>query len=341
MVKQRLIVWAALAAAATSSVEISASPADDPVAHREINGTVWVANRGADTIRGFDAGTGETVATVSMRAGSQPGDVAYARGKLYVSEEFGSPPAIAIVDPDDPGGEIHRIYTGPRPHHVHASVGGKLVAFGEFATNRVGVIDTRTDTLLGEWEVSTNPAARTHAGVFSPDGHTLYVANEVVDELAALDPVSGTPLWSMNVPRAHELIVTHDGKTAYVSGRTANVLYVVDLEQHAIVRTIELGPMPDTLRLSANEKLLTVGLRGAPAQVAVIDTATFDVHMVTIGGAMTVAGHQWTSPNGHFTFASFEGPGAGVAVIAHDQDDAVVQTLSYPGRPHGVAFVRP
>ena len=63
--------------------------------------------------------------------------------------------------------------------------------------------------------------------------------------------------------------------------------------------------------------------------------------IVTIGGTGTIAGHQWTSPNGHFTFAAFERPGAGVAVIDHRQDNAIVQTLAYPGRPHGVDFARP
>jgi 6-phosphogluconolactonase (cycloisomerase 2 family) len=339
MTKQRLTMCAFIAVLAALAVAMSVSFADDP-ARRDINGTIWVANRGANTIRAFDAATGATVATVNMRTDSQPGDLAYARGKLYVSEEFGSPPAIAIVDADTHV-VLDRITTGPRPHHVHASVGGKLIAYGVFGTNKVGIIDTRTDTLLGEWPASTNSAARSHAGVFSPDGHIVYVANEVTDELSALDPITGELHWTMTVPKAHELIVTHDGSTAYVSGRTANVLYVVDLERRQIVRTIPLGPMPDTLRLSANEKLLTVGLRGAPAQVAIVDTTTFDSHVVTLGAATTVAGHQWTSANGHFTFAAFEGPGAGVAVIDHEQDDAVVQTLSYAGRPHGVAFVRP
>src|SRR3954449_8447136 len=87
---------------------------------RELNGTIWVANRGANTIRGFDAATGDVVATAPMRAGSQPGDLAYAKGKLYVAEEFGSPPAIAIVDPAT-GEVLGRIFTGPRPHHVHAN----------------------------------------------------------------------------------------------------------------------------------------------------------------------------------------------------------------------------
>jgi hypothetical protein len=117
---------------------------------------------------------------------------------------------------------------------------------------------------------------------------------------------------------------------------------MVDLEHHVITATIPLGPAPDTLQLSANEKLLTVGLRGTPAQVAIIDTDAFAIEaIVDIAGAGTIAGHQWTSPNGHFTFAAFEGPGAGVAVIDHRQGNAIVQTLDYPGRPHGIDLARP
>jgi hypothetical protein len=275
-----------------------------------------------------------------MRANSQPGDLAFAKGKLYVAEEFGTPPAIAIVDAES-GAVLGRIFTGPRPHHVHASVGGNLVAYGVFGTNRVGVIDTHTDTLLGEWAASMNPAARSHAGVFSPDGRTVYVANDVVNELSAVNPYTGELMWVMTVPNAHELIVTHNGKTAYVSCRAGNALRVIDLERQEIVDTIPLGPLPDTLRLSANEKLLTVGLRGSPAQMAIVDTETFALEIVTIGGAGTIAGHQWTSPNGHFTFAAFEGPGAGIAVIDHTDGDAIAETLDYPGRPHGVDFASP
>lgn len=178
---------------------------------------------------------------------------------------------------------LQRIFTGSRPHHVHASVGGHLVAFGLFGTNKAGIIDTHTDTLLGEWPASTNSAARSHAGAFSPDGRTVYVANDIVNELSAVDPLTGELLWTMTVLFADELIVTHNGKTAYVSGRAGNVLHVVDLERHEIVRTIPLGPMPDTLGLSANEKRLTVALRGTPAQVAIVDTETLEHDNVTIG----------------------------------------------------------
>jgi hypothetical protein len=160
-----------------------------------------------------------------------------------------------------------------------------------------------------------------------------------VNELAALDPRSGELLWTMIVPAVHELIVTHDGKTAYVTCRAASELRVVDLRHHVVTATVPLGPLPDTLQLSANEKQLTVGLRGTPAQVAVVDTRTLAFERVTIGGPGTIAGHQWSSPNRHWTFAAFEGPGAGIAVIDHREANTVVQTVAYPGRPHGVAFV--
>lgn len=305
-----------------------------------VKGTIWVANRGVHTIRAFDAATGELGNTVVMRPGSQPGDLAYANGKLYVAEEFGTPPAIAIVDAET-GAVTNRILmaAGSRPHHVHASVRGDLVAFGLYGTDMVAVVDTRTDTLLGPWD--TNPAStsgRAHAGAFSKKG-TLYVASDASNEVIALDPRTGEILWRMDVPGAHELVVTRHGKTAYVSRRTANTVSVIDLRRQTYTDVLTLG-LPDTLQLSANEKQLTIGLRTTPAQVAVVDTRTFDYELVRIGPMLdttTIAGHQWTSKNGRFTFASFEGgTSPGVAVIDHRAGNQVVQTLAYPGRPHGV-----
>ena len=160
----------------------------------KIEGTIWAANRGAHTIQGFDARTGEVVRTVSMAPSSQPGDLAFARGKLYVAEEYPPPAIVAGAQPEiapivDPGsGDVlERIPIGTepsstvqswRPHHVHASRDGRFVAFGLYGTDLVAVVETRTDTLLGPWD--TNPATtngRAHAGVFSPSGRKLYVAS--------------------------------------------------------------------------------------------------------------------------------------------------------------------
>jgi DNA-binding beta-propeller fold protein YncE len=305
---------------------------------RAISGTVWVANRGDNTIRAFDTTTGDTSITIAMAAGSQPGDLAYAKGKVYVTEEQGATPAIAIVDLQS--GNIGRIFTGigTRPHHVHASTSGELVAVGLYGTDMVAVVDTRDDLLLGPWDTNPNTTSgRVHAAVFSQDDNTLYLANEGANELCAMDPRTGSVLWTMEVPAIHELATTHNGKIAYVTRRGANRLAVVNLETHTYTDVLAVG-LPDTLQLTANEKVLTVGLRTSPAQVAVVNTETFTYDIVTLSvpGAPTVAGHQWTSLNGRYTFASFEGPGAGVAVIDHFAGNRIVQRLLYPGRPHGI-----
>jgi DNA-binding beta-propeller fold protein YncE len=310
---------------------------------RPVNGTIWAANRGAHSVAAFDAATGDLIRTVPMAAGSQPGDLAIAKGKVYVAEEFGTPPAVAILDADS-GALLRRITfaAGARPHHVHNSPGGNLIAVGLFGTDRVAVIDTADDVLIGEWD--SNPATtsgRIHAAVFSQDGNTLYLANEAAGELVSMDPRSGAVAWRLAVPQIHELIVMRNGKTAYVTRRTANRLALVDLETPAYTDILNLG-LPDTLAMSANEKLLTVGLRISPARLAVVDTESLSTTLVPLSARDepgTVGGHQWTSPSGRYTFASFEGGGQpGLAVIDHHEGNAVVQRLPYAGRPHGVDY---
>jgi hypothetical protein len=316
-----------------------------------VNGLIWAANRGAHTIRAFDADTGDIVHTVNMAPTSEPGDLAYAKGKLYVAEERGPAPAIAIVESRS-GDLLGRIPVpvGSRPHHVHASSGGNLVAVGLYGTDLVAVVDTHTDTLLGPWD--SNPAttnARIHAGVFSNNESTLYLASDTTGEVVAIDPRSGFIYWRLAVPAAHELAVTHDQRTLFVTRRTQNQLAVVQLDPDAAIAptsyhdVLALG-LPDTLRLSADEKLLTVGLRTMPAQLAVVhlDTWPFGVELVRLSldaptEAMTIGGHQWTAPSGRYTLASWEGgEHPGIAIIDHKNDNTVVQRLEYPGRPHGV-----
>jgi hypothetical protein len=344
------LVFAALGSAALASLAAGGSGATAEL--RGVDGTIWVANRGLHEIRAYDAATGADVGEVDMAPASQPGDLAYARGKLYVAEEFGTPPAIAIVDPEG-GTVLGRIPMAPgsRPHHVHASENGRLVAFGLYGTDDVAVVDTRRDALLGVWDTNPAPGAesgRAHAGVFSPNGRILYVASDASNEVVALDPRTGQVLWRLAVPGAHELAVTRNGRTAYVTRRTANCVSVIDLRRHDGFTDVLTLQLPDTLQLAAGDRLLTVGLRAMPAQVAVVDTRTFAFELVRIGpfaDATTIAGHQWTSRNGRFTFAAYEGGGTpGVDVIDHRAGNDVVASFPYlaePGgvsRPHGVTF---
>jgi DNA-binding beta-propeller fold protein YncE len=195
---------------------------------------------------------------------------------------------------------------------------------------------------------STN--ARIHAAVFANDESTVYLASDSTGEVIAMDPRTGDVFWRLSVPSAHELAVTHNQKLLYVSRRTANRLAVIHLDNDASVKpsgfedVLTLG-LPDTLRMSANEAMLTVGLRTSPARLAVVDTRTFEVQFVNLSGpgeTTTIGGHQWTSRDRRYTLATFEGgTNPGIAVIDHKAGNIVTETLSYPGRPHGVEHIRP
>src|SRR6187455_1443129 len=58
------------------AVVVTGSLAIGTADRRPVNGTIWAANRGAHTIRGFDAATGTLVKTIAMSPNSQPGDLA-------------------------------------------------------------------------------------------------------------------------------------------------------------------------------------------------------------------------------------------------------------------------
>ena len=187
-----------------------------------MNGTIWVANRGANTVRAIDADTLEPVWTIPMAANSQPGDLAIAKHKVYVAEEFGTPPAIAIIDASS-GALLSRIVlpANSRPHHVHASQGGNFVAAGLYGTDTVAVVDTHTDALVGIWDSNPNGTdARVHAAVFSNDEHTLYLASDTTGEIIAMDPLSGTVYRRLGVPAAHEMAIEQPNLLV-VSRRTA------------------------------------------------------------------------------------------------------------------------
>jgi DNA-binding beta-propeller fold protein YncE len=299
-------------------------------------------------VAAFDASTMELVKTVPLEAPAS--DVAVGRfGKVFVGEEGIN--QIAVIKAAT-GERVGEITTASRPHHLEASRNGRWITYGAYGTNRVGVIDARTGQLVGEWAASEHAAARSHASVITANGRTVYVANDTTSEVTEIDVRTGQlVLPSIAVPHAHELILTRDQRTMYVVGRTADMLHVVDLRTRTMTdEMLMIGPMPDTLQLVDHDRTITVGLRGTPAQILTVGTDPLEVdgEPITIGGAGTVAGHQWTSPNGRWTLAAFEGGTTpGLARIDHRTGEIVTAEFprsatspELPSRPHGLDVER-
>jgi YVTN family beta-propeller protein len=223
---------------------------------------------------------------------------------------------------------------------MHASADGTRVYVAEFGTNKIGVIDTMTDSLVAEWATGP-PTERTHAPAPTHDGKTVYAVNSLSNTLVALDAHTGAIEWSMPTgANPSELHVAHDSRTGYLSVRNDDEVDVIDLAARQVTRRIPVGDQPDTVQLSPDGQTLVVALRGTPAEVDVINLRSFAVSKVIFPGER-LAGHNWLSANGRYTFVSLDDPGA-VGVIDH-RTNSVVATWPYPGggSVHGMFYDDP
>jgi YVTN family beta-propeller protein len=312
-------------------------------------GTVWVTNQTLNTVAAFDARTGRLLGTVAV--GAKPiGIVAPpGTGKVYVSNE--SDDTISVLDKAT--GAASTIKVGDGPHHMVHSAAGGSVWFGEFNANTIGVIDTRSGGYR-HLVASADPGAKTHAVWIGRSGRTVYAVNSIADTFTALRTATGTPRW-FDLPvgdQPSEVLVTPNGRTAYLSIRGEDKITVYDLAGGSPRKTgeVTVGDQPDTLQLTPNRKTLVVAVRGTfttatgvAARVDLVDTRNLRTTPVWIAGA-TTTGHQWLSPDGRWTFVAIESAAGaslppGVAVI-DNRHAKVVATWAYPGggRPHGVYF---
>jgi YVTN family beta-propeller protein len=303
-------------------------------------GTVWVTERTPDSssVTAFDAATGDVLGTTSV--GSTPIGITQPRGvpnKVYSSDEAAN--QMSVIDRRTVT-VIDTIPTGPRPHHLMANRNGSYIYVGEFGHNQIGVIDTSTDTRVEGYAASQNPDAKTHAVWIARNNRDLYATNEVANSISKLDAQTGDLIWEFPIGnRPSEILVTQNGKTAYVTVRNENRVKVVDVSGvfPAIVGETIVGTQPDTMQLTNDEQTLVVGLRSVP-QMAFVDTNTLAVQPVTIPGH-GISGHQWLSANSRFTFIALESPGS-LAVI-DNETRTLVRDHPYPTglpRPHGVFY---
>lgn len=309
------------------------------------SGTVFVTERVLGSVTAYDADSGDVLWTTKV--GASPIGVSQPRGtdKVYSSDEGSN--RMSVLDRST-GALLGTIPMGAGPHHQLASPGGDRIYVGEFFHNEVGVVDTATDTRIAGWVANPLPEARTHAVWITPDGHDLYAVNTRADrsqpgDVAHLDAQTGERLCNTMVGvDPSEILVTHDGKTAYVSVRRENKIKELDVSGVCPVltgREAFIGIMPDTLRLTNDGKTLVVTLRGTPAQISLLDTETFTARIVDIPGHVTT-GHHWLSANGKRTYVAVESPG-GLAVV-DNETATVLADYPYPVpggiRPHGVFY---
>jgi DNA-binding beta-propeller fold protein YncE len=318
-----------------------------------VSGTVWAVERfdgGVNTLAAFNAADGSVLGVVTV--GKRPiGVVAPpGTGKVYSADER-SDQLTVVEKAGFAEGRPHprAIQMGGFPHHMVSSPDGKLLYVAEYNTHMVGIVDTQIDVRVGGFYASGNPQAKTHAVWITPDGKTLYAANEGATTsswgtVSKIDTTTGLRVWEIPLGlRPSEVLVTPNGKTLYTTVRNENLVRVWDVsgQRPELVRDVRIGTQPDTMRLTPDGKTLVVGLRGTP-QMALMNTESYAVRQITFDG-YGISGHQWLSDDGKLTFIALESavttqPGA-IAVVDNGAA-TIVDIWRYPGGPwpHGVYY---
>ena len=222
----------------------------------------------------------------------------FAADRVYVANEGAD--SVNVLDAASLK-TVDKVHVGKMPHNVQVSPDNKTV----WVTN-LGANGTHSS---GSEHMDMSKDAHSEKMDMGKDSHAgkkehgeIWVINAENDTVIAKLPVGAHP--------AH-VVVTPDGKMAYISNSADNTISVIDAEHLKNLTTINVGKFPHGLRVSPDGKEVYIAnMKGG--SVSVVDTASNkEVAQIPLGKMPAQVGF---SPDGKLVFVSLSGEDA-VAVI--------------------------
>jgi YVTN family beta-propeller protein len=199
--------------------------------------------------------------------------------KVYVADEESS--TVSVIDAAS-FKKIGSIAVGLGPHNVQVSPDGKMV----WVTNNGEPVSA------AEKMPSAGVGAPGGGHSAMPGSGAVWAIDAATDAVVAKVPVCKDP--------AH-VVVTSDGRFAYVANGGDNSISLVDTAAQRVVATIPVGAMPHGMRLRPGGKEAWVANLGG-ATVSVIDTRTRkQVARIAVGQGPAQVGF---TPDGRLGFVS-------------------------------------
>ena len=285
------------------SATIPAGALPEGVAFNPDGRRAYVANRGDGTISMINTATSQIMVSTPVGSG----------GAVTVQGVAASPDGRRVY------ADFYAAATGTRGVSVlHATTTGVLETIS---------LGTGQPVPLG-----SNPQGIT----VSPDGRTLYVANNfagggvTVIDVATKQQLATVTMGPGDVPRG--VAPSPDGSRAYLAFAGANVIEVFDLAGRNVTATIAMDAAPTSIAVSPDGGKVYVANELANS-VSVIDATTNQV-TATLTGFATPVGIA-VSPDGSHLLVVNKGNGTVTAVrMADNVNDA---TIPVGAGPVGVA----
>jgi YVTN family beta-propeller protein len=185
----------------------------------------------------------------------------------------------------DQGKWIASAPVNPHPHEMVFSNDGRYAYTTDNGTmrieqagtggNTVSIIDLKERKKVGE--ISTGRFRRPHGIDIIRSTGQLLVSTELPDQLLLLDPVKKEIVrsWETGGKTAHMVVVTPDGKQAFISNSTSANVSAIELATGR-VKMIPTGARPEGSVVSKDGRRLYVCNRDG-SSVSVIDTGKLEV----------------------------------------------------------------
>ncbi len=197
---------------------------------------------------------------------------------LYISNEEDAAASVFDIETGEVVGEYE---TGEEPEGVLITSDGRYVFVASEAANLVHVIDTEQGEVVKDILVDTRP----RRFALTPGDKELWVSAElagVVDiiDVQTLEVVGDIAFLPTGFRKEQvtpvDLLITKDGRRAYVALGRANHVAVVDVEKREVIDYILVGKRAWGLALTHDEKKLYVA-NGLSDDISVIDTERLKV----------------------------------------------------------------
>ncbi|MBV7335663.1 PKD domain-containing protein [Chloroflexi bacterium TSY] len=141
------------------------------------------------------------------------------------------------------------------PTNTRSGVGERIWTVNP-DNNTVTAIDIQTLTKLFEQPVGSNPRTLAQA----PDG-TIWVINQDDASITILDQIDGQLLHTVSLPpasRPYGIVFSPDKSAAYVTLQATGRLVKLNPTTRTILATVDIGPTPRGLAVSADSKRIFI-----------------------------------------------------------------------------------
>ena len=273
---------------------------------------MYVANEGDHNVTVVNLETEEIVTEVPIPTGNAPHAIVFAKGKAYVNNRGSEYLTVIDTETLEVSGEISLEAIS---FQLALSPDGETIAVSYKNALMVSFVDVATDT------ISTLHLADPPAGGFlekpmkhphwSKDGASLYVQNNIDNQLVKVDVASGNyaVVNEILMPGSnHDLVPSANDKIMYAVNQktdSGTSLTVIDAEKDEIIKDITIPLLPDEDGkghhggLTRNGKTFYFCNEGGYS-VSLVDTVNLEVRKTLVVG--NGAGHAVFSKNNQQVF---------------------------------------